>query len=202
MISYSQLDPSKKAFVFELDNVLFPEKDYLLQVYYLFANFLEYLEGYPSANDLTQFMKKVYENHGEEQIFDKAKEVFGFDEKYRENFSRLHGEAKLPLKLLLFQNALSLLQDIVVDRKELFIVTGGNPIMQLNKIRQTDWNGLEKYLRVYFADELAPKPATDIIDMILEKYGFHAKDILIFGASALDQQFAQNAEIDFVKVKF
>jgi hypothetical protein len=34
----------KKAFVFELDNVLYPEKDYFFQIYYLFANLLEYTE--------------------------------------------------------------------------------------------------------------------------------------------------------------
>jgi len=27
----------KKVYVFELDDVVFPKKDYLLQVYYLFA---------------------------------------------------------------------------------------------------------------------------------------------------------------------
>ncbi|RYY34080.1 MAG: haloacid dehalogenase, partial [Sphingobacteriaceae bacterium] len=36
-MKYSDIDPRKQAFVFELDNVLYPEKDYLFQVYYLFA---------------------------------------------------------------------------------------------------------------------------------------------------------------------
>ena len=44
MFTYTDIDARKKAFVFELDNVLYPEKDYLLQVYYLFASFLEYSE--------------------------------------------------------------------------------------------------------------------------------------------------------------
>ena len=35
--SYNDVDPRKKAFIFELDNVLYPEKDYIYQVYYLFA---------------------------------------------------------------------------------------------------------------------------------------------------------------------
>ncbi len=202
MLTYSQIDPSKKAFVFELDNVLFPEKDYLLQVYYLFASFIEYLEGFPPAQDLTQSMKKAYEAHGPELIFDKAKEVFGFEEKYRQNFERLHAEAKLPLKLLLFQNALSLLQDIVVDRKEIFLVTAGNPAMQLNKIRQTEWNGLEKYLRVYFTDELGPKPSTEVLEIILSEFNLQAPDLLVFGANKQDQQFARAAGVDFVKVEF
>ena len=44
MIKYSDIDPRIKGFIFELDNVLFPEKEYLYQVYYLFAGYLEYTE--------------------------------------------------------------------------------------------------------------------------------------------------------------
>jgi len=201
MITYSEFDAKKKAFIFELDNVLFPEKDYLLQVYYLFASFLEYVEAFPPATDLTNFFKKAYENHGQERIFDKAREVFGFDEKYRENFLRLHLEAKLPLKLLLYQEMLGLLQEIVVDRKEIFIVTSGNPAQQLNKIRQTEWNGLENYLRVYFTDEIAPKPSPDALLYILEKHSLKPEDAVLIGRNGADEEFAKNTAVDFVKLK-
>ena len=36
--------PSKTAFIFELDNVIFPAKDYDLQVYYLFGQFMEFTQ--------------------------------------------------------------------------------------------------------------------------------------------------------------
>ena len=39
-MKYSDIDNRKTAFIFELDNVLYPEKDYLFQVYYLFARFI------------------------------------------------------------------------------------------------------------------------------------------------------------------
>ncbi|RZL53490.1 MAG: haloacid dehalogenase, partial [Pedobacter sp.] len=35
---------TKKAFIIGFDNVLYPEKDYLLQVYYLFSEFITYSE--------------------------------------------------------------------------------------------------------------------------------------------------------------
>lgn len=201
MLTYNEIDPAKKAFVFELDNVLYPEKDYLLQVYYLFAHVLEYIETFPPANDLTNFFKKAYENQGPELLFDKAKEVFGFDEKYRENFQRLHTEAKLPLHLLLYQEMLRLLQDIVVDRKEIFIVTAGNPLQQLNKIKYLEWNGLEQYLRVYFTEEIAPKPAPDSLMLIMEQFQLKPEELIVFGATDIDSQFAANAGIDFVNIK-
>lgn len=200
MINYSDFNPSKKAFIFELDNVLYPEKDYLLQVYYLFANFLEYMETVPPAGDLVAFMQKSYEHQGKEGIFDRAQEVFGIDEKYRENFLRLHREAKLPLKLLLYKEMLDLLQQITVDRKQIFLVTAGNPIQQLNKIRHMEWNGLENYLKVFFTDELEPKPAPGVLFNILKDNSLDASDVVVIGTAGDDELFAKNAAIEFVSV--
>lgn len=198
---YSEIHPTKKAFIFELDHVLYPAKDYDLQVYYLFANFLEFQETFPIANDLIAFMKKVYENHGPDRIFDKAKEVYAFDEKYRENFNRLHCEAKLPLKLLLFQNMLTLLQELVVDRKQIYIVTAGDPVQQLNKIKQTEWHGLEQYLKVYFADEIKPKPNVDVLNFLMAEQSLRCDDLLMFGATETDKKLAEAAGIQYIDTK-
>src|SRR5690606_28489919 len=193
MINYSDFNPSKKAFIFELDNVLYPEKDYLLQVYYLFANFLEYIETVPPAGDLIAFMQKSYEHQGKEGIFDRAQEVFGIDEKYRENFLRLHREARLPLKLLLYKEMIDLLPQITVDRKQIFLVTAGNPIQQLNKIRHMEWNGLENYLKVFFTDELEPKPAPGVLFNILKDNSLDASEVVLIGTAGDDELFAKNA---------
>ena len=198
MLAYKDINTEKKAFIFELDNVLYPEKDYLLQVYYLFASFIEYIETVPNATELTAFMKKVYEVHGADRMFDKAKEAFDLDEKYRENFERLHLTARLPLKLLLFKSALALLQDIVVDRKQIFIVTDGNPEQQLNKIKQVEWHGLENYLVVYFADEFARKPDTAVLDQILADHNLLRRDLVMIGCSEPDQEFAWSSGIDYI----
>lgn len=161
-MTYSDISPNKQAFIFELDNVLYPEKDYLYQVYYLFAGFLEYTELL-DAKVLVNLMVKTFEEEGRDKVFDRVQDKFKLDEKYRFNFEHLHKNAKLPLKLLLFEKMLKLMQDIIIDRKKLFIVTNGDPETQLNKLKQMEWHGLEKYLVCYFANEVAPKPETDII---------------------------------------
>lgn len=200
MLTYTDLPRTKKAFIFELDDVLYPEKDYLLQVYYLFANFIEYTEGFPLATDLVDFFKSASQYHEHDELFDLAKEVYGIDEKYLDNFNRLHKSAQLPLKLLLYKKVLKLLQDIVVDRKEIFLVTKGEPEIQLNKMKYVDWNGLEEYLTVYFADEIKPKPDTGVLTYILEKHQLTRKDLVIFGSSNVDEEFAANCGVDYVHV--
>ncbi len=200
MLEYKDFDPRKKAFVFELDNVIFPEKDYLLQVYYLFSNFVEFTEGVPSSAELIEFFKTVYHHHGEENIFKKASEVFGIDDKYRVNFDRLHYTAILPLKLLMYKEVLRLLQEITIDRKELFIITNGIPEIQLNKIRQIEWNGLEHYLKVFYAEEIKLKPEPDVLTYILSDNNLLRKDVVIIGASQIDEEFAASCGVDYVNV--
>lgn len=199
-MTYKDIDPSKKAFVFGYDNVLYPEQDYLLQVYYLFANFIEFTEGFPPSADLIDFFKKSYFHFGDEVIFDKAQEAFGLDEKYRDNFTRLYSTARLPLKLLLYSNVLSLLQDIIVDRKEIFILTNGLPEIQINKIMQTEWNGLEKYLKVYYAREIVPELESDALSYILKNHKLEEQNILLIDSEKSDNVFTQYPNIDHINI--
>ena len=198
MIKYSEIDPRKDAFIFELDDVLYPEKDYLYQIYYLFTAFLEYTEMI-DAKEATSFMVDAYLAGGKEVVFDRLKEKYSLDEKYRQNFRHLNINAKLPLKLLLDEGLLTFMQDIVVDRKKIFILTNGNPEQQLNKIKQTEWHGLEPYLTCYFADEIAPKPETDSLDLLIKNHNLQRRNILMIGNSEVDRQCADASGIDLIK---
>ena len=193
MHTYNDIDEQKKAVVFGLDNVLFPEKDYLLQVYYLFANLLEYTETVPPASDLTAFLKTAYEHHGETGLFDRAAVAFGIDGKYRENFDRLHKTAKLPLKLLLYRSMLTLMQEIRGAGKQLYILTAGDPVMQLNKLKHVEWNGLDRALKVYFEEELTAK-GVHPLNFILDDNGLGAADICCIGVS--DTIFTNGVHVD------
>ncbi|HEY4197093.1 MAG TPA: HAD hydrolase-like protein [Mucilaginibacter sp.] len=198
MIKYKDIDPRKEAFIFELDNVLYPEKDYLYQIYYLFTAFLEYTELI-NAKEATALMIDTYLSEGKAMVFDRLKERFNIDEKYRFNLNHLSLTAKLPLKLLLDQNMLNLMQDIVVDRKKLFILTNGDPQQQLNKIKQTEWHGLEPYLTCYFANETTPKPETDSIDLLIKDHNLQRRNVLMIGNSDIDRQCADASGIDLIK---
>jgi FMN phosphatase YigB (HAD superfamily) len=196
-MKYSDIDTRKNAFIFELDNVIYPEKDYLFQVYYLFASFLEYTE-LVDAKPITDFMVATYQAEGKEVVFDRLKEKFNIDEKYRINFFHLLHTVKLPLKLLVYQGILDMMQEIVVDRKKLFIVTNGNPAQQLNKIKQTEWHGLEPYLTCYSAEEIISKPEPDVIHTLMKEHNLSRNDILMIENSDIDRLCAEAAGIDYM----
>ena len=190
----------KQAFVFELDNVLYPEKDYLLQVYYLFAQFIEYGEQL-NATEILQFMQEKYLAEGPEEIFAQTAAKFNIPLKYQVNFDLLLQNARLPLKLLIFNKVLNYLQEIVSKGKQVFLFVDGDPAIQLNKIRQMEWNGLEQNLVVYFAAETAAKPSAAGLELILEKHGLEREELLFIGQEGLDRECALNAKIDFFAVE-
>lgn len=198
-MNYKDIDKRKSAFIFELDDVLYPKKDYLYQVYYLFANLLEYTE-LVDAKETTKLMTDTYVSEGEQLVFDRVAEKFTIAEKYRTNFDNLLITAKLPLKLLLYQNMLTLLQEIVVDRKKLFIVTNGNVEQQVNKIKQIEWNGLEKYLTCYFAEETTPKPEPDVIHLLMQDHGLQRRDIIMIENSEVDRLCAETVGVDYTNL--
>ena len=195
MDSY-QFAKDKQIVFFELDDVLFPSKDYLLQVYYLFAQFMEYSEQ-KNAQSILDFMRLEYENAGANNLFEKTAQQFELSNTYKHNFDLLHKNARLPLKLLLYKNMLLFLQELVVNRKQIAIVTAGDPEQQLNKIKQTEWNGLEKYLTVYFADELNQSKA-EIFQNILNNNNLLVNDALVVGANKFDEQQSKLINLPYI----
>jgi len=169
---------AKKGFIFGLDDVLYPEKDYLLQV-----------------------MQDEFANHGSAKIFEKTATKFEIPLKYEQNFTLLHQNARLPLKLLLYQQVLNFLQEIVVERKEIFLLVDGDPVQQLNKIKQIEWHGLEQYLKVYFSAEFTAKPSAESIIFILESSSLQKEEVLLVGANHTDKTYAENVGIDYLGVE-
>jgi phosphoglycolate phosphatase-like HAD superfamily hydrolase len=153
------------------------------------------------AKKATDLLVNTYTTEGKEFVFDRLKEKFNIDEKYRQNLNNLLLTVKLPLKLLVYQNILNLLQEITIDRKKLFIVTNGNPAQQLNKIKQTEWHGLEPYLTCYFAEETIAKPEPDIIHLLLKEHNLQRREVLMIENSDTDRLCADACGIDFINLK-
>jgi len=194
-MKYQEYIDANQAFLFELDDVLYPEKDYLLQVYYLFAQFVEYTDQI-AGQEIVSFMEKSYSEEGADAIYDKTAKRFGFGEKFRVNFDLLQENARLPLKLLLFAPVLSFLQEIREAGKPIFLLADGIPAQQLNKIRQIEWNGLELYLKVYFLAETATGSIEETIELIDIEYDLVEKEILLVGLGKPAIRGDRNSEIN------
>lgn len=198
MLTYNDIDPTKNAFIFELDDVLFPKQDYIIQVYYLFANLLEYAEQEPTSSELSAFLKQTYLIEGEEDIFEKASKRFTINEKHKESFNSLHVNAKLPLKLLLYKEMLNLLTYLIGEEKSIFILTKGNPLMQFNKIKQMEWNGLDQFIKAYFADEIALKSELDPLEYILRENNISPNEVLFVSLPTDEDRQSGSIEVGYM----
>ncbi len=177
----SELALDRSLYLFELDDVLFSKREYLLQVYYLFGSFYEFTEGTVKASEMAEFMKKVYDHHGEAAVFPATQTLYGIDSKYEDNFNRLIANAQIPLRLLIPDPVTELLSRLVEGQKQIAILTKGNPVEQLNKLRFIAWGEADKVkesLKVYFVDELEFK-SFNPIDYIAEEYRLPKDQILI-----------------------
>lgn len=186
----------KKMVIFELDNVLFPERDYVLQVYYLFAQFIEYAT-LKEAKPILDFMQQAYEREGADEIFNKTARKFQIEAQYERNFNLLHQNARLPLKLLLYQKILMLLQNLFAEGKLIYLVTAGNIAQQLNKIKQMEWHGLDKHIKVFFLEEFGGTKA-DLFLTLMHEQNLSKDDVLVVGESKNDEEQAKLANLSYI----
>ena len=196
-MDYEKYLNDHEAFFFGFDDVLYPEKDYLLQVYYLFAQFIEYGEQI-DAQEIIGFMRDTYTSNGPELMFDLTAARFGLPEKYRLNFDLLHQNARLPLKLLLFANVLDFMRAIQKAGKPFYLLADGDPATQLNKIRQVEWNGLEQLLRVYFVAENAEGTFPGTIRTILAEQLQMDGTVLWIGQEDEEEMVTKDTQIKFL----
>lgn len=165
------------GYILGFDDVLYPEKDYLLQVYYLFAQFMEYNEQM-DGNAIVPFMKDIYEKEGPADLFSKTAAKFGIPQTYLKNYALLHQTARLPLKLMLFDKMLSFMQEAQAAGKPIFLLLEGEPVAQLNKVRQMEWHGLDAYLKVYFTVDTVGGTLLESIDVITAEHQLSKADLL------------------------
>jgi len=101
---------------------------------------------------------------------------------------------------LLFAPVLDFLQQLIAAGKQLFLLTSGDPVQQLNKIRQVEWNGAEQHLILYFTDEIAKGSVPDALDFIINKHNLTAGKVLFVANSNEEQKKAFSKMLNFVDI--
>ncbi len=176
-----EVNLDRSVYLLEIDDLLFPKRDYLLQVYYLFSNFVEFTEGRALSKAMVDYMKNIYEERGEVAVLSETIEHFKLSDRYTENFERLQANAHLPLKLFLPERTKAFLQRLSTSKKHIGILTDGNPVEQLNKLKHIDWqefHPLLSSLKVFFLKELQFRNL-EALDFLAETYQVEKDDICI-----------------------
>lgn len=185
-----------KLIVFDLDNTLILERDYLFGAYEEISNQIE-SACLVDKLKINNYLKDEFINNGRTKLFDKMINRF--------NISKIEIKAILnilrsytPLKKISLIENMKLILQVLKDEKIPYVIfTNGNVDQQKNKVANIKWDGL--LTDVIYANEINPKPNPISFSnyLIKNKIKINKSKILMIGDSVVDELFAENFGCDF-----
>lgn len=188
-----------KALIFDLDNTLYDEKDYLFPVYHVISE-LAARKDKIEALLAEQYLKREFITNGRKDLFNKFISHFKLRYCSVEDFLQILRTNRPEKKMQLYKSAATTLQSMSDLKKQIFILTNGNPEQQRNKVAMIDWQGIDQKIQFIYANETEKKPSPLEINRIILKCNLSKKDIVFIGDSMEDRQCALNAGIAFRQV--
>jgi len=187
-------------FIFDLDNTIYNEEDYLFRVYRAISHKLEGLANQHCKEDLFILLMDIYRKEGKEKLFDKFLARSGIDSGYLAVCLKILRSYNPEKRIEIYPKIEKILRSLVEKQKQIFVLTNGNPDQQRNKIRNILWNGLDEKITFIFANEIEPKPSPEGIRHILKLTGVEKDKTCLIGDSEVDLECASRGEIRFVNI--
>jgi phosphoglycolate phosphatase-like HAD superfamily hydrolase len=187
-------------FIFDLDNTIYKEEDYLFQAYKAIAEKLA--ANIPSCTNesLYNILKDLYLQQGCDKLFDKFLDAIGLDKNYLPECLKILRSIKPSKPLEIDKKVKKILISLNSRSKSIFILTNGNVDQQKNKIKHIKWDGLDKKIGFVFANEIEPKPSPAGIIYILKSTGTAKDNAIMIGDSETDLKCASNGGIKFINI--
>jgi len=188
-------------FIFDLDNTLYNEEDYLFQAYKVICDRYSTLEPGQDKRSLFDLMIKIYYQEGRDKLFDRFLETTGSDKKYMTLFLSILRTFKPEKPLLINKTVLEFLHLLAEKKKNMYVLTNGNPQQQRNKIRHIEWQGLDKYINFIFAEEIARKPSPAGVFHILNVSGIRNDSAIFIGDKESDRICAEEGGVEYLDIR-
>lgn len=190
---------SKKysAFIFDLDNTLIFENDYLFAAYKQIAINVQEKYQIPK-NTIEEYLINSFIQNGRNNIFNKMINQFDLPQAELQNFLETLRTVKINPKIRIKDFVSKDLKDLILQNKSLFILTNGNPIQQQNKYKNIEWDGLDLFIRIYYSNLYKPKPSGKSLDILINENNLDRRDCLMIGDQDTDKECARNADVDFL----
>ena len=182
-----------RTLIFDLDDTLYPETDFLFQAYRHIC-----ISCYGNnSNAIVDFMTGRFLNHGRENLFDETLQRFPNEEASVERFLALLRTFQCMGKLEPFDwfriFASRAPKDFILR-----IITDGNVFQQRNKLFSLDMERFCNAVSVVYTQLFLPKPSQTSLSGFCDRSRFVAP--VYIGNSAVDKQFAENCDFEFVYV--
>ncbi|MCU0456636.1 MAG: HAD family hydrolase [Bacteroidales bacterium] len=187
-------------FIFDLDNTIYNEEDYLFQSYSEIAGRFAGISTGKSKKWLLKTIMSIYRKDGREKLFDKFLEKAGLDATYLTECLEILRNFTPSSRMKMYGKTEKILRMLTERNKQIFVLTNGNPAQQRNKIKSVDWKGLDMSITFILADEIEPKPSPAGIEYILKQTNTGKEQVIFIGDSETDRECASRGGIRFLNI--
>lgn len=193
---------SFKLYIFDLDNTLYDEKDFLAQAYHNIANAIEKKTSI-HRHLIEDFLSDTFQKNGRKNIFDACITHFRLSSIVTvQALQEILYSTAATAHLQLFPWVKDYFQKLFREQKKISILTNGNITQQKNKVRSLGLQKLNSNIMFYYAtQDNQPKPSPYWVMKILETTQLEKSDVLIIGDCETDALCAKNADISFMNQK-
>ena len=184
-----------KLYVFDLDDTLYRETDYLFATYSKIAAFLAGDDA-GKAQEYTRFLCDSFMQKGRQGLFQRLSDRYKLDVPIEEILGILRSTA-CPLEM--YEPMRQVLDELLQAGKQVVILTNGNPQQQQQKITNLKIAQLYPRIEIVYAASIAPKPSPEALLQLMSAHHADAAQTVLIGDNETDRQTALNAGIDFIK---
>lgn len=128
-----------KCYVFDLDNTLYDEREYLFSTYKEIGLVLAKKYNL-SSEDIYNFLVESFDKTGRKRLFNKLIIRFSIKENIMDLLLEVLRNHKLDKKIVLFPIMKDILQRLIEKDKSIYVLTNGNIVQQ--KIKLEIFNGI------------------------------------------------------------
>lgn len=199
LIEYNNTFFEYQVYIFDLDDTIYDETQYLFAAYKEIANYTASIVGGDMVS-YEHFLIKTFKTEGRVKLFDKFRVHFNLEKKIALN-DLLYILKHVDVPLYANEKIKNLINQLIYNQKKIYILTNGNIIQQQNKIQHLDIYKFLSHICIIYANKYFPKPSPVCINMILEKEDICSSDVIMIGDSSTDNETALNAGVDFINVR-
>ena len=184
-----------KLYVFDLDNTLYCEKEYLFAAYRQITTTIA--KGNVShAEEYYRFLCDTFEEEGRSQLFQKLQTRFNLQIDMQELLDILRNTS---CELHLFEPMRQQIRDLLRNGKQVAVLTNGNATQQRQKVHNLQLETFFPAMRICYAAEIDSKPSPTALLQLMQICGVKPCETLMIGDEYVDELTAKNAGVAFMK---
>jgi len=184
-----------KLYVFDLDDTLYRETDYLFAAY---GRIGAYLAGGDAvkAQEYTRFLCDSFKQDGRQGLFQRLSERYTLHVPTEQLLGILRSTS-CPLEM--YEPMRQVLDELLQAGKAVAILTNGNPQQQQQKTVNLRIAQLYPRIEIVYAATIASKPSPEALHQLMSAHQSDAAQTVLIGNSETDRQTALNAGIDYIE---